>query len=110
MKQDYLMKKKSTKAVYESDMNTQKLIDKLFLIIRKDDFKNIVGNSFDFNPSAIAVHPITHDVYLLSSRANKCMAVFTHERTLKTLQFIDKNLMPQPEGICFSPEGKLYNL
>ncbi|MDQ2864014.1 MAG: SdiA-regulated domain-containing protein, partial [Bacteroidota bacterium] len=100
--------KKSTKAVYEFDMNTQKLIDNPFLIIHKDDFKKIAGSSVDFNPSAIAVHPITHDVYLLSTRANKCMAVFTHEGTLKTLQFIDKDLMPQPEGICFSPEGKLY--
>ena len=26
----------------------------------------------------------------------------------KAVQFIDKELMPQPEGICFSPEGKLY--
>lgn len=100
--------KKSAKAVYEFDMSTQKLIDSPFLIIHKGDFKKIAGNSVDFNPSAIAVHPITHDVYLLSTRDNKCMGVFTHDGTLKSLQFIDKDLMPQPEGICFSPEGKLY--
>lgn len=36
------------------------------------------------------------------------MAVFSHDGILKTLQFIYKGLMPQPEGVCFSPEGKLY--
>jgi hypothetical protein len=100
--------KKSAKAVYEFDMNSEKLIDKPFLVIHKEDFKSIAGKSIDFNPSAIAVHPVTHDVYLLSTRANKCMAVFSHDGILKSLQFINKDLMPQPEGICFSPEGKLF--
>ena len=36
------------------------------------------------------------------------MAVFNREGSLLSFQFIDKDLMPQPEGICFSPEGKLY--
>jgi uncharacterized protein YjiK len=36
------------------------------------------------------------------------MAVYSHDGTLKAFQFIDKELMPQPEGICFSPEGKIY--
>jgi len=100
--------KKTAKAVYEFDMNTEKLIDTPFLVIHKEDFENIAGKSVGFNPSAIAVHPVTHDVYLLSTRENKCMAVFSHKGTLKALQFIDKDLMPQPEGICFSPDGKLY--
>ena len=100
--------KKSTKAVYEFDMSGEKLSDKPFLVIHEDDFKNITGDKLKFNPSAIAVHPVTHDVYLLSTRDNKCMAVFTHDGKLKTLQFIDADMMEQTEGICFSTEGKLY--
>jgi len=100
--------KKSTKAVYEFDMAQEKLIKNPFLLINKKDFKKVTDEKLDFFPSAIAVHPVTHDLYLLSTRDNKCMAVFSHDGVLLSLQFIDKDLMPQPEGICFSPDGKLY--
>ena len=100
--------KKSTKAVYQFDLSQNKLIDQPFLLIRKKDFEKVTDGKLDFFPSAIAVHPVTHDLYLLSTRDNKCMAVFSHDGILKSLQFIDKEMMPQPEGICFSPEGKLY--
>lgn len=100
--------KKSTKAVYQFDPGTQKLDEKPFLVIHKNDFEKLAGASLDFNPSAIAVHPVTHQIYLLSTRDNKCMAVFNRDGTLTSFQFIDKDLMPQPEGICFSPDGKLY--
>ena len=100
--------KKSTKAVYEFDMAQQKIIKNPFLVIRKKDFEKVTDEKLDFFPSAIAVHPVTHDLYLLSTRDNKCMAVFSHDGVLLSLQFIDKDLMPQPEGICFSPDGKLY--
>ena len=100
--------KESAKAVYQFDMATEKLDEKPFLVIHKKDFKALAGDKLDFNPSAIGVHPVTHDIYLLSTRDNKCMAVYNRDGTLKSFQFIDKELMPQPEGICFSPEGKLY--
>ena len=100
--------KKSTKAVYVFDMTQNKLSDQPFLLIHKKDFEKAGNQKLEFNPSAIAIHPVTHDIYLLSTRANKCMAVYSHDGTFKTVQFIDPELMPQPEGICFSPEGKLY--
>jgi uncharacterized protein YjiK len=100
--------KKSTKAVYQFDMAQNKLIAQPFLLIHSKDFEKGGGQKLDFNPSAIAIHPVTHDIYLLSTRDNKCMAVYSHDGTFKTVQFIDAELMPQPEGICFSPEGKLY--
>lgn len=100
--------KKSTKAVYDFDMSNNTLNEQPFMLIHKGDFKELADEKLDFNPSAIAVHPVTHDIYLLSTRDNKCMAVYSHDGKLKAFQFIDKDLMPQPEGICFSPEGKLY--
>ena len=100
--------KKSTKAVYQYDMKEDQVKNPPFLLIQKDDFVNVTNQKLKFNPSAIAVHPVTHDVYLLSTRDNKCMAVYSHSGALKSFQFIDAELMPQPEGICFSPDGKLY--
>ncbi len=99
---------KSTKAVYQFDMATEKLDGTPFLIIHKKDFEKMAGSKLVFYPSAIAVHPVTHNIYLLSTRENKCMAVFNREGMLISFQFIDENLMSQPEGICFSPGGTLY--
>ncbi|MEO9211426.1 MAG: SdiA-regulated domain-containing protein [Ginsengibacter sp.] len=99
---------KSTKAIYQFNRITEKIVEEPFLIIHKKDFKTLAGHKLVFYPSAIAVHPITHNIYLLSTRENKCMAIFNRAGALISFQFIDENLMPQPEGICFSPEGKLY--
>lgn len=100
--------KKSTKAVYEFSMQSKMLYRKPFLVIHKDDFKKLAGDALHFNPSAIAIHPQSHNIYLLSTKDNKCMAVYNREGKLINFQRIDKDLMPQPEGICFSPDGKLY--
>jgi uncharacterized protein YjiK len=100
--------KKSAKAVYVFNTETKKLEEKPFLVINKEDFEKLANNKIDFNPSAIAIHPITHDIYLLSTLDNKCMAVYSRDGKLISFQFIDKDLMPQPEGICFSPDGKLF--
>lgn len=100
--------KKSTKAVYSFDMSTEKVSDQPFMLIQKKDFERVINEKLSFNPSAIAIHPVTHDIYILTTRDNKGMAVYSHDGSIKSFQFIDKDLMPQPEGICFSPEGKLY--
>lgn len=100
--------KKSTRAVYDFDMTTEQLDKNPFMVIHKNDFEKVADEKLEFNPSAIAVHPITKDIYILSTKDTKCMAVYSHDGKLKDFQFIDKDLMPQPEGICFSPDGKLY--
>lgn len=100
--------KKSTKAVYQFSIESKMLFRKPFLIIHKDDFEELAGDKLHFNPSAIAIHPVTHNIYLLSTRDNKCMAVYNRDGKLITFQKIDDDMMPQPEGICFSPDGKLY--
>ena len=100
--------KKSTRAVYDFDMANNTLSDQPFLLIHKKDFEKIADEKLEFNPSAIAVHPVTHDIYILSTRDTKCVAIYAHDGKLKDFQLIDKDLMPQPEGMCFSPDGKLY--
>ena len=97
----------SAKAVYSFNIEKSQLSENPFMVIHPKDFKSITGDDLSFNPSAIAVHPITHDIYMLTTRDNKGMAVFTHEGVLKSYQPIDKELMEQPEGICFNPKGKL---
>jgi uncharacterized protein YjiK len=100
--------KKSTRSIFEFDLNADSLKMEPFLLIHKKDFEKLTNEKLLFFPSAIAVHPITHDIYILSTKENKCMAQYSYDGKLKSLQFFDKNLLPQPEGICFAPDGAMY--
>ena len=100
--------KKSTRAIYEFDPVADSLNPEPFLLIHKKDIDKMTNEKLEFFPSALAVHPVSHEIYILSTKDTKCMAVYTHDGVLKSLQLIDKDLLAQPEGICFSPEGKLY--
>jgi uncharacterized protein YjiK len=99
---------KHMKAVYEFNLESKKLDSDPFLVIHSEDFKKLANDKISFNPSAIAIHPVTHDIYLLSTRGSKCMAVYNRNGQLVSFQTIDQDLMPQPEGICFSPDGTLF--
>jgi len=61
-----------------------------------------------FSPSGIAIHPVTGHVYVISS-AKRRLAVFDPaDGTILHVQKLDKDLFPQPEGICFFPDGVMY--
>jgi uncharacterized protein YjiK len=100
--------KKSTRSVYEFDVKTGKLKTNPFLLIHRKDFEKFVADKVEFYPSGIAVHPITHDLYVISTRGNKCIACYTHSGQLKSFEYLDKDLLPQPEGICFDKDANLY--
>jgi uncharacterized protein YjiK len=100
--------KKSTRSVYEFDMEADTLKEIPFLLIHKKDFISVSGEKLDFYPSAIAVHPITKDIYILSTKENKCMAQYSHDGQLKSVQFFDKEILPQAEGLCFAPDGTMF--
>ena len=64
-----------------------------------------VGNK-EFKPSGIAVHPKTYDYYMLSAASHQLL-VCTVQGKVKSVQKLDKDLLPQAEGICFLPDGTL---
>ena len=85
---------------------------KLFIAIRQKELNSFVENKKyfnevkDFDPSAIAVHPSTGDIYILS--ADHVLVVYDKSLNLKEVAKLNKKLFIQPEGITFSPEGTLY--
>ncbi|HVT84921.1 MAG TPA: SdiA-regulated domain-containing protein [Chitinophagaceae bacterium] len=105
---DIADEKKSTRSVFEFDLTADSLISEPFMLIHKKDFKKVADEKLEFFPSAIAVHPVTHDIYILSTKETKCMAVYGYKGELKSFQLIDKDILLQPEGICFAPDGTLY--
>ena len=100
--------KKSTRAIFEFDRKADSLKPDPFMLINKNDFEKVAGEKVDFYPSAIGVHPITHDVYVISTKDTKAIAQFSYEGKLKAFDCIDKEVIPQPEGMCFDPQGNLY--
>ena len=100
--------KKSTRAVYEFDIRADSLKPDPFMLINKSDFENVAGEKIDFYPAAIAVHPVSHDIFIISTKDTKCIAQFTHDGKLKAFDYLEKEMLPQPEGICFDSKGNLY--
>ena len=62
---------------------------------------------FDFSPSAIAIHPITGNIFLTSS-VGKLLLVLSPNGQIMHIEKLSKKVHPQPEGLCFDPAGTLY--
>lgn len=61
-----------------------------------------------FSPSALAIHPLTGEMYILSS-VGKLLIVFDPATgAVRHIQKLKKQVLPQPEGICFDQDGTLY--
>lgn len=60
-----------------------------------------------FKPSGIDVHPISGEIYVLSSKSHS-IAAFSPDGQLEYSSFLDPDVFPQAEGITFSADGTLY--
>lgn len=70
------------------------------MVIGKDGKKT-------FAPSGIAVHPITGELYIISSQGKKLL-ILSPKGEKNALFELDEKTFVQPEGICFAPNGDLY--
>ncbi|MEZ0487762.1 SdiA-regulated domain-containing protein [Fibrella aquatica] len=77
------------------------------IVLKQADIQAIDGTAGEFKPSGIAVHPKTREYYVLSSAAHR-LAVLAPNGKVKTVTPIDPKTLPQPEGICFAPDGTLF--
>lgn len=71
------------------------------------DFFDPSNADFGFSPSAIAIHPKTGEIYILSS-SGKVLLVMNDQGTVLHLEKLSKKEHAQPEGLCFDSEGTLY--
>lgn len=87
---------------YYKDYNTMaKLGVELLALI--DDSKG----DLSFQPSGIAIHPFTGNLYVIGSVGDLLM-VFSRDGQMLFLTDLRSKHFPQPEGICFDPDGNLY--
>ena len=114
------------KAIYAFDLATKELIeepayriemsqiqDYLQMHPAKREVEKLVeffgpGQSeFTFSPSALALHPQTGELYILSS-VGKLLLVLAPDGAVLHLIKLRKKRFPQPEGMCFDRRGSLY--
>lgn len=56
--------------------------------------------------SCVAVHPQTHEIWMLSS-ADHLVLAFSRTGDLRLLRALDPKVLPKPEGMTFLPDGSL---
>tara|TARA_R110001592_G_scaffold181600_1_gene424395 strand:- start:1054 stop:1890 length:837 start_codon:yes stop_codon:yes gene_type:complete len=96
------------KAVYGYNLTTEKFSKTPLFILQDKDIERVLGsNSSKFRPSAIAVHPISGDIYMIAS-VGSALVVFNNDGSPKNLSILKRSLFPQPEGIAFMPNGDLF--
>jgi len=119
-------KGKEFKAIYNFNLIQKKLDLKPFFLIIMDTvkyYKNyntmtqlgvelmaFIDDSkgdVSFQPSGIAVHPFSRNIYIIASIGN-LLVVFSREANMLAMIKLRSKYFPQPEGICFSPDGSLY--
>ena len=118
---------RGVRAVYCFDLKTMQLGSKPVYVVKLDDLKNFLLKSdkeklmgeeiksfFDpkkgdvtFQPSEIAIHPITDEIYMIST-VGKLMVVMNRAGIILHIQSLSEEIFKQPEGLCFFPNGDMY--
>lgn len=65
------------------------------------------GEGLSLGPSAVAVHPIDKNIYILAAQGN-AMIIMDSLNTLVHIQNLPSDLFEQPEGLTFLPNGDLF--
>ncbi len=61
-----------------------------------------------FSPSGIAIHPSMREVFILSTSLKRLAVLDYSTGSLRYVTRLDRDVMPQPEGIAFDAEGRLF--
>lgn len=76
-----------------------KLLNQNYVALKKSEVQ--------FNPSAIAIHPITEAVFVLSA-SDRLLAVYNADNQLTHVYPLPAELYYKPEGLVFEKDGTLF--
>lgn len=76
------------------------------LLPEKKTKKGNKKGEIKFRPSAINIHPITNEIYILSG-VEKLLSIFDYNGNLKHIQVLDREMFIKPEGIDFFKNGDM---
>lgn len=98
------------KGVYSMNVNTTEVNEEPVVSINQFQLGEIIYGErrrYEMKPSGVAVHPNTGEIYVLSS-VGKLLVVMNRANEIVQVERLDKNLLPQPEGISFNQSGDLF--
>lgn len=116
---------RAKKSIYAFDLATLTLQPNPAFVISLDDIHDYLstapairkldklaemfkpGSELTFAPSGVAIHPITGEIYVLSS-VGKVLMIISANGKLLHIEKLRKEVHSQPEGLCFEPDGTLY--
>lgn len=102
-----VLQSKRTRLIYEFLLKNNTLNPKPIITISEKEIKKKYNNANYFAPSGIAIHPITKNIFIITS-VGKMMAEFSTERELLNVFDLDYPPFQQPESISFDKNGDLY--
>ncbi len=109
------------RALFRFDPATGEVAEDPAFLINRDDIGLVLRDGYErdmvarlqrtfnldaFKPSALAYHPADGALYVLSSRP-PAVAVFESSGELRGAAVLPADLLPQPEGMAFLPNGTL---
>ncbi len=99
--------------IYTFDLKSQRLLDTPAYWIDPRLINEQIPYTEDekphfFSPSGIALHPHTGDVYIISTALKRLIVLDYTTGALRYAARLDRALMPQPEGIAFDADGRLF--
>jgi DNA-binding beta-propeller fold protein YncE len=117
-------KYKNNKAIYSFDLASKKMSSTPVYLINVNRVEKLAHGSQNsvihnfmklyrkikentFQPSGISIHPITGDIYVISSAGN-LLVVLDSLGTIKNVEKLPSGVFKQPEGIGFDSKGNLY--
>ncbi len=114
---------KNARAVYSFDLATKKMAKDPVLVIdlkavealtEQNKLNSIVRNLAapltnlsGFKPAGIAIHPITGQLFIISS-VRKVILAYNMDGTLEDVWLLSEDDFRQPEGLAFLPNGDLF--
>ncbi|MEM8485486.1 MAG: SdiA-regulated domain-containing protein [Bacteroidota bacterium] len=114
---------KNARAVYSFDLSTKKMSKDPVLVIdlkavealtEKNKLNSIVRNLAapltnlsGFKPAGLAIHPITGQLFIISS-VRKVILAYNMDGTLEDVWLLPEDDFRQPEGLAFLPNGDLF--
>ncbi|MFC3415430.1 SdiA-regulated domain-containing protein [Algoriphagus hitonicola] len=98
-------------SVYRFDLVQKKFDIEAYMILKRSEiqaaFPLMDLSEIKVQPAAAAIHPITREIYLLSS-TDRWLLVMNQQGEFLDFHHLPLSLFKQPEGITFAPDGTLY--
>lgn len=96
--------------IYSFDLQDHRLSDEPLYFIDELELGRLIyqkEKSYEFKPSGIAVHPQSHYIYVIAS-VGRLLIVMDRTGKLLYAERLNASQFPQPEGIAFAPDGRLF--